>query len=380
MRSRIRLLVGSARRLLASTVVRLTSIRRRVLRPIDRRRHPSVPALVVTLEGQAPGEFDPKDRELYAGSRSRLATASDLVWIDDRTIMAIYLLTDTVAEFRFSVEEGTPRVDLLESVSGRSGLEQLDSIAVAPDGTWIIATNTSRGCVSLIALDSGHSVASAPVYLSNPVHGDRNLHGVATAPTGDRFVYTSIDKPGGLRVVRVEQGPGGRFDLIVESIIENEHWPLVPKGVAFTPNGRHLIIAYGLNAGRLRLRPGPGFIEVRRYDSDSGAVGEITSVSDPSLRLLIPESISVLGDGSEIVVTDQALHAALVLPIDQSSGTLGQVKSVLSWAAGGLSFPHGSAFSPDGRWLGLTNFGDGTIRVFDRTMAIGAERNGSDCF
>jgi len=354
-----------------SAVVRTVgSVRRSISGPIDRRVRPQRPISVVTLDGQSPDEIEFEGRSLFIGQRRRLATASDIAWLGDDRLVVVYLLTSTIATFAFSDDVDGPRLRPLEIVRSRPGLEQPAGLAVSPDGSWLAMTNTAEGCISVVSSLDVQGVATGPVTSSVPVPGDRNLHGIAVSPDTRWIAFTSVDKPGGLRVAQVVGDPRGGACLSIGSIVENEHQPLVPKGVGFTPDGRFLVVAYGCNAGGVRLRVPKGFVEVRQFDSESGGIGGVVSRSGESLPLVVGETVTVLPDGSAVVVVDQVAERVLLIDLDPVDGRLGKVTDRIGWSAGGLSFPHGSAVSPDQSLLAITNYGDGSIRFFELTGRV----------
>ena len=101
--------------------------------------------------------------------------------------------------------------------------------------------------------------------------------------------------------------------------------------------------------------------------AEAGVVGSPVARSPKSWGLGVGEDVTWLVSGERILVSDQFHDQALIVECDPASGALGSVVARIGWTAGGLSAPHGCAQSPDGRWLAITNYGDGACRFFDLT-------------
>lgn len=352
-----------SRRLIGWIAAVFSPARQLAWAPVDRRAHPAQPTAVVVLDNQIPAVLAGSGRHLFASGRKRYATASDVVWLTPNRLAAVYLLTSTIAVFDVDDSSGAPVATLRGQVSGQPGIEMASSIAAAPDGTWVAVTNSSAGSVSVLSLDDGVGDISVTVLATVAHPADRNVHGLAVTPDGRFIAFTSIDEPGGVRMASVSAGDGD-IAVRVDSTVVTAQSPLRPKGIRFAPDGRFVVLAYGCNVDRTRMRLQPGFVEVRRFEMESGTIGDVVSRTGPALRLGAGESVAFLPDGSGVVVTDQIHSTAQVIEFDRQTGQLGAVTMHIGWTAGGLSFPHGCSVSPDQRWIAITNYGDGSIRFF----------------
>jgi len=351
----------------------VSAVRRRIRRRSDRRDRPVRPTVVMVLHGQSPHEFDPSVPALFVGDRRRRATASDIAWLDPHRVVVLYLSTSALAMFDYDDSGPLPELRLRELIEGRRGLEQPDGLAVAPGGTWFALTNTLDGSLAVVSDLGRSSLATAPIVTLRAEDGDKNLHGVAISPDGQTIVYTSVDDPGGMRVVGVTIEGEVATGLELLGMEPNVHGSLKPKAVRFTPDGRFLVIGYGGNAGRAGLRLPKGFVEVRRFDPLRRRIGDVVSRTGNGVRLETIESVAMFADGSAFAVTDNSADRVEIFDLDPIMGTIGPSRLSLGWAAGGLSFPHGCALSPDQRWLAVTNYGDGSVRFFD----VSGERAGA---
>jgi DNA-binding beta-propeller fold protein YncE len=338
-------------------------VARRVWAPVDRRRHPARPAGISVLDDQVPEMVVASGRYQFASGQKRYATASDVVWLSPTLVAVAYLLTSTVVVFDFDDADGTPRLTERARFAAQPGISLPSAVASAEGLDWLAVTNSGGGSISFVSYAGERGRLSAVVRGTASIPGDKNIHGLAVAPDARFVAYTSIDDPGGVRVVAAP-GPGDGHELEVVSMLVNPHAPQKPKGVRFSPDGRFLVIAYGGNVSRSRRRLKSAFVEVHAYDMATGSIGEFVSRSPESLHMAAGEAVAFFPDGSAIVVTDQVDDTAQVVEFDRATGRLGDVTQRFGWAAGGLTFAHGCAVSPDQRWIAVTNYGDASIRFF----------------
>jgi hypothetical protein len=340
---------------------RVTLVGRVLWAPVDRVRNPLVPVLVVELDDQTPRAAAEFGSSLFVGGE-RFATASDVTWLDHTSFAVCYLLTSSVAVFNVEISGGSPACTLLCEVRDPDAFGNPEAIESLSGGQLIAMTDSVSGRLLLVRVGSGGG-RGLELASAVSVPGDRNVHGLAVSPDERFLAYTAIDEPGGLRVAEVLGGD--RLELV--DVVANPHAPLKPKGLHFTPDGRHLVVAYGANASSNRRRIRRGFLEVCEFNPSTGVIGKALSRSPRSLCLSVPEWVSVDQAGKAVIVCDQAREQVSTIRFNPDSGVMGDAVLRISWAAGGLSFPHGCGISPDERWIAVANYGDGSVRLFDIT-------------
>lgn len=337
---------------------------RHLSRGHDRRRHPTRAVSVTILDGQSVEEFDGSGLHLYAGTEKRYATANEVAWLPDDRIVVDYLLSDTIAVFDASLRDGAPVLEPIAEIRDGAAVASPAGLVVTQDGRWLFVASQTGGTVSAFDLGAEKPDDLARSVGSLDVAGASVLHGMAIDPEGTHILVTSIGGDGGIWVARRVDDGSDPVALDIVSFTENEHSPLKPKSVAITPDGRFVVVALGANVARRRNRPSRGRLEIRRFDSRTGTIGDVVATSLGVVELLVPESVAISPDGDAVLVTDQADDKAVVLSFDPETGRLGEVTHRIGRAAGGLSFPHGCAFSPDGRWIAVTNYGDASVRIY----------------
>lgn len=339
----------------------------------DKRRFPVAPSGVGTDARHGCAAAQALGRPaLFAGSTQRFATASGVTWASDDVVMVAYLLTSSIVVYRL-VGNGLARsLTAVADVSNLGGLGDFANISSSADGQLVGVTSTRDGRVGVLRLD-GRGIPRQDSLALFGLAQDRTVHGIAFSPDSRFLAYTSVDNPGGLRVLNIENGDAGavKLDLVQDEV--NRHPSLKPKGVEFTANGKFVIVSYGGNATAFSKRAKPGFVAVHEWSARTGRIGPEVSRSDSSLRIPCAEDICLIDGGSRVVATDHYRDAVYALNLDPHSGVLGAGRKVISWSAGGLQSPHGCAVSPDGSTLAVTNYGDGSVRLFRTSDLLTSE-------
>lgn len=172
-------------------------------------------------------------------------------------------------------------------------------------------------------------------------------HGIAFSPCGN-YLAVAYGAAGYFdRGIALLQSQGSHFEYI--DFLNNTHLPGIPKGITFSPNGTHLLVAfcdpsclYIFNIKNQKIDPIP-----------TQMLGEVEA------RLSRPEDIKISPDGSCCAVTNSDQNTVAFYSFDQKSNSIPESTPfyTLQNPEACLFFPHGIAFSPDGQYLALTQFG-----------------------
>jgi len=306
----------------------------------------------------------------YAGTGARYATASGMTWTRPDVVSVVYVLTSSIVTYRIRSTASGRTAEPIATIAGSPEFGDFTAITTAMASGLVGVTSASGGRLGVMRTDAD----GAPILASLAtihVPGDGQVHGVAFAPDGRHLVFTTIDVGGGLRVVRIADDSDGGLELELTAVIENADAPIRPKGVRFSADGRHLLIAYGDNASPIPRRGGHGFVAVHEWDPASGTIGRRIDRSSARSGIECGEDLTLIADDTAVIVTDQFKDAVHIMRLDRVTGRLGEAQQVVSWSAGGLTMPHGCATSPDGSTVAVTNYGDGTVRFFDAASLIG---------
>ena len=124
-----------------------------------------------------------------------------------------------------------------------------------------------------------------------------------------------------------------------------EGLPGTPKGITFSPDGTCLLVTFS-DANSLV------FFDFDLLTPRQTIQGEETGISRP-------EDVKIFPDGSYCAITNSDAHTVTFYPFDKTSNriTHNTPSYVLQNPAARLCFPHGIAFSPDGSFMLITQFG-----------------------
>jgi len=379
LRRRLRPARRAVRRARDRAAGRLWRLGRRVTRPVraprDRTRAPWTPAAVVSGAEFAPAAMAAAgELRLFAAANPRYATCTGVVWTRPDRLVTAYLLGRAFVTSTFIVPDGddagTGRdriaIERRAVMGDTPELGLITNVKRSRDGHWIVYGDDTFGHAAVCTVDPA---TGAPTGIAGTVHvaGDTILHAAAFSPDGRHLLYSSIGVPGGLRIARFTGDPAtGTVTFGPVTCTPNPGFPAAIKALDFSPDGRWLAVGYGANAGGVSGRPQTrSFVDIHPWDAATGTLGPPVARSPRRWRAGGIEDVTWLASGDRLLVTDQFRDQALVVDCDPTTGTLGPVRARIGWAAGGLHAPHGCAQSPDGRWLAITNYGDGSLRIFD---------------
>jgi 6-phosphogluconolactonase (cycloisomerase 2 family) len=180
---------------------------------------------------------------------------------------------------------------------------------------------------------------SFPTTLSNA-----KPHGMAFSPCGQILAIAfgasaQFDKAIGLFQITSNQ-------LLTLSLVKDSALPGPPKGICFTPDGSHLLVSFA-DPSQLAL------FSVQNQVIDPLPV---QIIEGPATRLSRPEDVKISSEGNYCAVSNS----------DQDTITFYAIKenrldplpfASLENPASQLQFPHGLSFSADGNYLAITQFG-----------------------
>lgn len=303
----------------------------------------------------------------FAGSRLRRATVGAITWaVDGRYLIAGHLVSSTIVVYRTDTVDGRFSLQRVARTQPHPAVDQPEDLAVTPDGRHLVVTNSGTGSLSLLDLEALLVAGEVGVVGRAHAAGDRVLHGVDVSPDGRWAVYSTIDTPGGLRVVAIDDMvAAGADEPVPAHTVDDPVQREKPKAVTFTPDGAHLVLAYGPNVGSTRVAHPRGWVEVREWDAGTGRPGTVVARRWPP-GPGCGEAVAFLRDRETFVVTDQVGDAAHFLRWDPRAESLTVLdRPSIGWVRGGLRAPHGCLVTPDGSALVIASYGDASLRVFD---------------
>ena len=259
----------------------------------------------------------------------------------------IYLQTNDadaneVVAFRRAAEGSLERLGSFETGgrgTGKPHLPSQSSIVLTSDGRKLLVANAGSGDVSLFAVEEGGLRLA-----------DRTSSGGRT-PTSvaehDGLVYALNNGSATITGFRID---GERLAPLPDSSRPLSAAEADPAQIAFSPDGRTLVVT---ERGTNNITAFP--VDARGY---AGAATTIPSAGET------PYGFDFTAEGS-VVVTEafggavgKAAASSYRLSgsaeLERASGSVGDTRSEVCWAA----------VTRDGRFVYVTNFGDGTISSY----------------
>lgn len=285
------------------------------------------------------------DRVAFLDVRRMIGDSADPLLgyqVDSTASGRVYANVTRDGRFAVIADEATRSVSVIDlGKARRSGFAASSTVGKIPTGTSPIALTISPDEKWMFVTSQ-----LAPAELHWPAKCRRQ--------GGARQNDSSLVNPeGAIHVVDLERA---RIDP-EHSIVANVPAGCNPVRLALSPDGtRAYLTARGSNAlivfDVARLRSDPLHAEIARAQVGTAPVG-----------------VAVSSDGDRVIVTNSnrfggaADERQTLTVIDAQKATKGEASIVGSVTAG--AFPRELRVTGDGRSLILTNFGSGTIQVFD---------------
>lgn len=304
----------------------------------------------------------PKDEIRYAGTKIRYSTCTGVAWFDhDRYLAAINLSTSSVQIYEFN--ENDRKLTPLKRYNNQNGLKlkRPENLVFSHDNCLLAIPNTGSGNINLYQIKPQSLIQKSP---GNPffVIEDYQAHGARFSPSGEYFAYVTVGDYGGIYLYQISKSDGEIPTLTFLQKMPNAFYPLKPKSIDFSGDGRFAVIGYSQQISR---KKGQANAVLASYaiDAETGMIiPEPISVID---NLLSIETVQFYGDSSCVFAADQITDRITGHGFDSSTGKLTDTWIALQNPEAKLSFPHGLHFSSDGRFLAVSNYGGDKITVYE---------------
>lgn len=224
----------------------------------------------------------------------------------------------------------------------------------SPDGEKIVVANWTNQTLTIYKRKKDNLFQTKPIAT---ILAPRSLkhhkpHGIALSPCGNYLAIaygaaSYYDTAIALFHI-TEEGLGCKLIHMLHGIKE---LPGIPKGITFSPDGSCLLatfcdinslIIYGLTEGSKRIEKTP-----------------LQVIEGPGSRISRPEDVKISPQGDYCAISNSDQNTITFYPFDKISNRITQniPCNILQNPKAGLCFPHGIAFSPDGSLFLVTEFG-----------------------
>ncbi len=244
------------------------------------------------------------------------------------------------------------------------------------DGNNLIISNWGSQTFNIFQVNKEGLFEPKPIgiiyYSSDLGCADYRPHGMAFSPNGKYLVVAygaSMLEPRAVALYDIcdLNTKNANFRLI--SLLKGEEIDAgIPKGVVFSPDGSCVVVTFSMTNS------------LAVYPIDWGN-GHIIStprqiIAGISTDLLRPEDIKFRSDGDYCAVSNSTGDTVTFYNFDKINNCFVQDAPVyiIKSPQAQLKFPHGLAFSPDGKYLVVSQFGDVKFRS-DGRLSSWASKN-----
>jgi 6-phosphogluconolactonase (cycloisomerase 2 family) len=234
----------------------------------------------------------------------------------------------------------------------------------SPSGDKIVVANWTNQTFTIYPREENQLYASTPITIQpTPVLQNLKPHGIAFSPCGKYLAVAYGAASRFQRGVALFKSENKTLECI--SLLNEPSLPGIPKGITFSPDGTHLLVSFcepnGLAVFSIQnemIQPTPKQI-----------------LQDVKAHLSRPEDVKISSDGSYLAVSNSDQNTLTFYHFDPSTNSISDSTPFYSLQnpTARLQFPHGIAFSSDGAYLAVTQFGrvqishDGDI-CWDQTV------------
>lgn len=224
------------------------------------------------------------------------------------------------------------------------------------DGKTIVVSNWTNETFTLYHADAKGFYGTNPQVIA-PLDILRGYkpHGAAFSPDGNYLAVAygaTVEDPRGIALYHVENLDSPSASFTLTSLLQTrEIQEGIPKGIAFTPDGRAIAVTLA-HANAVALYSIDWEQEVILAPMRQLLSGDETGISRP-------EDIKFTPNGSAFAVSNSDKDSVTFYAFDRENNRFLQraPMCILDNPQAKLCFPHGLAFSSDGKYLCVTQFG-----------------------
>lgn len=219
----------------------------------------------------------------------------------------------------------------------------------SPSGDKIVVANWTNQTLNIYPRISDQFFSETPISILSSPYGLQSCkpHGVAFSPCGQ---YLAIAYGAGEHIERsIALFHSEKENLQCISIVGQADLPGIPKGIVFSPDGTHILVSFGK----------PNCLAVFSIQNERIERVPKQIIYGETTGLSRPEDVKISPDGSYCVVTNSGKNSVTFYHFDKYSNTISSNAPFYSLhnPKARLIFPHGIAFSSDGKYLAVTQFG-----------------------
>lgn len=263
---------------------------------------------------------------------------------------------DKVGIYKINSTNTTQLIQILENPIAKLSAPQ--HAVFSANGEHLIVANWINQSVTIYKIESEELFNPHPIAVIPTPKKLRHCrpHGVACSPCGKflAIAYGAAYRYG-KAIALFSINPESSDCKLITTIQNPNELPGIPKGITFSPDGNCLLVTFSdlnrltifdLDAKKEKILPTPRQTIQGQYSA-----------------IFRPEDVKISADGKFCAISNSDQHTVTFYPFDKISNKITQLTPcyTLQSPVANFYFPHGIAFSPIGSLLTVTEFGHITI-------------------
>lgn len=297
----------------------------------------------------------------FAGDRPRYSTCGGVCWFqENQNIFAVGMQSSSIQIYRFS--DGSEQLTPLKTFTNSDGIDlnRPENISISKNEKWIAIPNMASGKVQLYQTHVNNFLSLPPIATIQ----DSKVHGVQFSSDNQFLTYvTFASKYSNSKICtyRIKPKKNGKIDFQLTQAIPNPFQGLKPKSIAFSKDNRYVVIGFCIELSG-KEGGAQGLIASYAFDHTTGTISDspITVIDD----IFSAETVAFSHDYTSVYAVDQVKDRVTGHEFNPSTGALGKSWIALKNPESQLSLPHGIAFSSNGKYVAVSNYGDDKVTVY----------------
>ncbi len=301
----------------------------------------------ISYFGLAHAFFHPEPHAIIPNARS---TYSLLNSVDFHPKEPIFCVTHThnniIRLYRIDNDMHPVLIQTIKGVSAQ--LKEPQHAVFSPDGKKIVVANWTDRSLNVYLRKNNGLFEKKPihtVFLPEALHQSKP-HGIAFSPSGQYLAVAcgaSHEFKNGLALF---ENIGYRLKHV--DILTHDQLPGIPKGICFSPDGTCLLVTFCEPSG----------LAIFHFDGKKINPLPKQIIQGDHTGLSRPEDIKLMPKRPYCSVSNSDKNTVTFYHFDKSTNTIADTPCwSLKNPEAHLTFPHGIAFSAEGSYLAVTQFG-----------------------
>ncbi|HZW61711.1 MAG TPA: beta-propeller fold lactonase family protein [Candidatus Babeliales bacterium] len=311
-----------------------------------------------------PAEFytDTNFQTCYVGERPRYSTCSSINWFhNDQYLATVNFEGGFICTYDFTQINDDPTPMQVIYGTNSAPLKGADHLSFSPDGTLLAVSINHARHINIYRVNTQNHLID-PEAIAVIKHSNPAVHGIRFTNKSNYLVCTTIRGTSVITTYNI--GKKNRkisFDAI--SNLKNDFLPLKPKSLDFTKDDQYVVVVYAANVTVQKNETG-GLIATYKFDKSTGIIDQNPVSVYRNEEFKGGEDIRLNKNDSAIFVSEHASDIIKIYSFNKNTGAIGKKITQLENPMSRLSFPHGLALSSNGKYLGVTNYGDDKFAIY----------------